>query len=117
MLVWFKSTTRAFLKPTRRHHNKSISVLGINQTFRSEEHTSELQSRPHLVCRLLLEKKKKLSLDSESGDDSQSLHRDSGTHRSLINAVNGELPLLRFCNGFLAARERFRIIGLRPQFS
>src|SRR3989442_10296538 len=25
--------------------------------FRSEEHTSELQSRPHLVCRLLLEKK------------------------------------------------------------
>src|SRR2546422_4334596 len=27
--------------------------------FRSEEHTSELQSRLHLVCRLLLEKKKK----------------------------------------------------------
>src|SRR5690554_7690960 len=25
-------------------------------TYRSEEHTSELQSRPHLVCRLLLEK-------------------------------------------------------------
>src|SRR5690554_7398352 len=30
--------------------------LGKHQ--RSEEHTSELQSRPHLVCRLLLEKKK-----------------------------------------------------------
>src|SRR5690554_7001755 len=28
------------------------------QVLRSEEHTSELQSRPHLVCRLLLEKKK-----------------------------------------------------------
>src|SRR2546422_11513524 len=28
-------------------------------TLRSEEHTSELQSRLHLVCRLLLEKKKK----------------------------------------------------------
>src|SRR3989442_3051743 len=28
---------------------------------RSEEHTSELQSRPHLVCRLLLEKKKTFS--------------------------------------------------------
>src|SRR2546429_3948787 len=28
-------------------------------TYRSEEHTSELQSRLHLVCRLLLEKKKK----------------------------------------------------------
>src|SRR5687768_18228091 len=31
---------------------------------RSEEHTSELQSRLHLVCRLLLEKKKKISSDS-----------------------------------------------------
>src|SRR6266498_2354442 len=31
---------------------------------RSEEHTSELQSRPHLVCRLLLEKKKKSTLYS-----------------------------------------------------
>src|SRR5436305_7977229 len=29
------------------------------RSSRSEEHTSELQSRPHLVCRLLLEKKKK----------------------------------------------------------
>src|SRR5436305_7985135 len=29
--------------------------------LRSEEHTSELQSRPHLVCRLLLEKKKLLA--------------------------------------------------------
>src|SRR5690554_8106228 len=31
----------------------------IPELARSEEHTSELQSRPHLVCRLLLEKKKK----------------------------------------------------------
>src|SRR5215813_14662668 len=31
---------------------------------RSEEHTSELQSRPHLVCRLLLEKKKKKKISS-----------------------------------------------------
>src|SRR5690554_458313 len=30
-----------------------------DNVLRSEEHTSELQSRPHLVCRLLLEKKKK----------------------------------------------------------
>src|SRR2546422_4931274 len=30
---------------------------------RSEEHTSELQSRLHLVCRLLLEKKKKIKRD------------------------------------------------------
>src|SRR2546422_6995710 len=33
--------------------------LGVPAQWRSEEHTSELQSRLHLVCRLLLEKKKK----------------------------------------------------------
>src|SRR3989442_5410363 len=33
-----------------------------SQEPRSEEHTSELQSRPHLVCRLLLEKKNKSQL-------------------------------------------------------
>src|SRR5690348_9805598 len=37
---------------------KSSLVLNLNHT-RSEEHTSELQSPVHLVCRLLLEKKKK----------------------------------------------------------
>src|SRR3712207_4399350 len=31
---------------------------GVNLQYRSEEHTSELQSRQYLVCRLLLEKKK-----------------------------------------------------------
>src|SRR5207253_11139760 len=35
------------------------SFLGYRGNDRSEEHTSELQSRGHLVCRLLLEKKKK----------------------------------------------------------
>src|SRR5690554_6964868 len=37
-----------------------ISTISRCQALalRSEEHTSELQSRPHLVCRLLLEKKK-----------------------------------------------------------
>src|SRR2546422_6637867 len=35
-----------------------LNPLPLRQT-RSEEHTSELQSRLHLVCRLLLEKKKK----------------------------------------------------------
>src|SRR3989449_5167018 len=38
-----------------------VSLPGVNglELQRSEEHTSELQSRLHLVCRLLLEKKKK----------------------------------------------------------
>src|SRR5205809_5863015 len=43
---------------------------------RSEEHTSELQSRLHLVCRLLLEKKKKTDSVDDDVDDgaTQSLH-------------------------------------------
>src|SRR2546422_2247061 len=35
---------------------------------RSEEHTSELQSRLHLVCRLLLEKKKKTKIGTSPGN-------------------------------------------------
>src|SRR5437870_9113012 len=35
------------------------AIADIGEKDRSEEHTSELQSRGHLVCRLLLEKKKK----------------------------------------------------------
>src|SRR5437870_9812888 len=42
----------------RARPNPDLKVLGVVIT-RSEEHTSELQSRGHLVCRLLLEKKKK----------------------------------------------------------
>src|SRR5256884_2877975 len=34
-----------------------VELLGAFRAMRSEEHTSELQSRLHLVCRLLLEKK------------------------------------------------------------
>src|SRR5690554_5331034 len=36
-----------------------VHATEFDRSGRSEEHTSELQSRPHLVCRLLLEKKKK----------------------------------------------------------
>src|SRR5690554_7374805 len=35
-----------------------VILSAVQPETRSEEHTSELQSRPHLVCRLLLEKKK-----------------------------------------------------------
>src|SRR5690554_7682311 len=35
-----------------------LGITAVISPLRSEEHTSELQSRPHLVCRLLLEKKK-----------------------------------------------------------
>src|SRR3712207_8454817 len=48
-----RSTTSARQQPTR------WSLRRLVTTSRSEEHTSELQSRQYLVCRLLLEKKKK----------------------------------------------------------
>src|SRR3989442_4986902 len=44
--------------PRGLHLARQRAATGLQQ--RSEEHTSELQSRPHLVCRLLLEKKNKL---------------------------------------------------------
>src|SRR5205809_3195863 len=40
-------------------HHPAAGQLHVAAPSRSEEHTSELQSRLHLVCRLLLEKKKK----------------------------------------------------------
>src|SRR5690554_1554761 len=68
-------TTKYCLRCTATKGCASISTLALlnqdntyqchgdhdvnNDYQRSEEHTSELQSRPHLVCRLLLEKKKK----------------------------------------------------------
>src|SRR5436305_6151267 len=60
----------------QRHH------VGGN---RSEEHTSELQSRPHLVCRLLLEKKK-----GTLGSASFKWSRDNGSVVTrVLEAVNG----------------------------
>src|SRR2546422_1939990 len=48
------NTARVSLPPKRSGNEATRQT-----THRSEEHTSELQSRLHLVCRLLLEKKKK----------------------------------------------------------
>src|SRR2546422_1596952 len=45
-------------RPSRRPRAGHLSVAPPAMLRRSEEHTSELQSRLHLVCRLLLEKKK-----------------------------------------------------------
>src|SRR3712207_7450740 len=45
----------------RLGHGRLDAVDEVERRLRSEEHTSELQSRQYLVCRLLLEKKKKHS--------------------------------------------------------
>src|SRR2546429_9040092 len=59
---------RSRLKPTNLtwpRRRSALSAMATAPVFgrRSEEHTSELQSRLHLVCRLLLEKKKKHHLN------------------------------------------------------
>src|SRR2546429_313122 len=54
---------------------------------RSEEHTSELQSRLHLVCRLLLEKKKKTTFRIPSTSDLLTLPRSSRELPSLLPGV------------------------------
>src|SRR2546429_7077283 len=46
--------------PRRLRRSESGGTAYFPKRVRSEEHTSELQSRLHLVCRLLLEKKKKI---------------------------------------------------------
>src|SRR2546429_5734874 len=51
-----------------------ITLRVLSRNGRSEEHTSELQSRLHLVCRLLLEKKKKYYYTL--------IHHDTYTHVS-----------------------------------
>src|SRR5690606_41794797 len=59
MCTWLPSTAKC----TTRAPNRSFALRRHSRTTpndpRSEEHTSELQSRENLVCRLLLEKKKK----------------------------------------------------------
>src|SRR3989442_6784356 len=54
-----RASSDLFVSSIRRTSAASSDATAISVTVRSEEHTSELQSRPHLVCRLLLEKKKK----------------------------------------------------------
>src|SRR3712207_7332605 len=72
-LLWRLQTQK--LKFLRRQHGEAVDrlnerIIAVYQTgdvtavellLRSEEHTSELQSRQYLVCRLLLEKKKKFN--------------------------------------------------------
>src|SRR2546429_4291079 len=47
----------SFARPPAEVRKTSEAASDSNSQMRSEEHTSELQSRLHLVCRLLLEKK------------------------------------------------------------
>src|SRR2546422_4526459 len=77
----FRSLDKVLKPYTRVFRRQAISFVFQFQAMRgpdlvgavrSEEHTSELQSRLHLVCRLLLEKKKVLRRAPASNTDRQS---------------------------------------------
>src|SRR2546425_4061300 len=55
--AWYNGTPAIVLNVQRQPGANVIKT--VDQIMRSEEHTSELQSLAYLVCRLLLEKKKK----------------------------------------------------------
>src|SRR5690606_40860200 len=59
LLVFFKSPKQNWMTPRGVGTCDKETIGKLNILIRSEEHTSELQSRENLVCRLLLEKKKK----------------------------------------------------------
>src|ERR1041385_9361796 len=63
--------TTLFRSPAPRPHRRRRPGRALPDAGRSEEHTSELQSRLQLVCRLLLEKKKS---DTQHRDKKQPLH-------------------------------------------
>src|SRR5438445_6927454 len=54
---------------------RRATTIDVERIWRSEEHTSELQSRQYLVCRLLLEKKKKCDTKiTQQITDAEQLH-------------------------------------------
>src|SRR5258708_23825116 len=63
----FRSHAHALRGVTRPTPAGIAGWVAVHRT-RSEEHTSELQSPDHLVCRLLLEKKKRHHPESADGD-------------------------------------------------
>src|SRR5690625_6044601 len=64
---------RPSFRPVRPGGPRLPDSAGGGLPRRSEEHTSELQSRGHLVCRLLLEKKKHTEAQSALHQDTYSL--------------------------------------------
>src|SRR5690349_22927070 len=79
----FRSVDGARVAVEREHHRSDLGeergelVVGhAVGVLRSEEHTSELQSRRDLVCRLLLEKKKRKNKREQDGAKEHNYRRD-----------------------------------------
>src|SRR2546430_9541169 len=85
----FRSVRRPHAAAARRSHGCAATIR-VRAGSRSEEHTSELQSQSNLVCRLLLEKKKKAT----DKDYTTSLHRPQLTPQTSAVSAHG---LCRLC--------------------
>src|SRR5258705_3240196 len=68
------TTSQSHFTPSYQCHQTPLALMQHTKQ-RSEEHTSELQSLRHLVCRLLLEKKKIESLSRDEAPCRHSRHR------------------------------------------
>src|ERR1035441_10749759 len=80
---WIRFRWSRAVPPGAKSYRVTMDRAGRwHVAFRSEEHTSELQSLRHLVCRLLLEKKKTEDSYTTAGNvDHQSVTRRTPTHR------------------------------------
>src|SRR3989442_7417304 len=82
----FRSEKKEDTSKNKCHTNESCFFFCLK---RSEEHTSELQSRPHLVCRLLLEKKKSCRAGTEALGLSVVLVGTTISYGQLIAVLSG----------------------------
>src|SRR5579872_4380523 len=98
----FRSQVEFTIQPFEcRPHIVDFTYAVIMLPLRSEEHTSELQSRPHLVCSLLLEKKKKDAIPAWSSRNgrvkSRMVKRDTAP-ATRITVTHSKVPFSFFFN-------------------
>src|SRR5947209_9190699 len=74
-------------KTTKQTEKAPLRLPPLASFLRSEEHTSELQSRQYLVCRLLLEKKKKISKPQHTNITTHTHYMHRTSHRHLHNQL------------------------------
>src|SRR5476651_2413224 len=99
----FRSVTCSGFRPTLAQ----VVAGAFDELQRSEEHTSELQSRQYLVCRLLLEKKKKPNLSPKFS----TLTLKASEHAGLANRSHCDCS---HCAGGCACRQVFFLMIRRP---
>src|SRR5947199_4774460 len=68
------------------------STTATLMSTRSEEHTSELQSLRHLVCRLLLEKKKKKNEPTDNREETKQNVNIHKSHNNLADSITHRTP-------------------------